>query len=336
MRRSTEYAGRAVPFGASAALLIRQFRVIALVVTSGSLAALAYGGMQAPSFEAAAVVQVRAGAALPKVEDRLTSRDNLLKVATRQQLFRGGVADDQAAVVLRQAIAVHDLTSDAGKTLGFAPEVSGLVIAVRLPDAEQAARVANDLAQQILDLGNQGQLDDRSAELGFYRGEEARLWQEVSALAAESQAAAGSMAAADVAFAAGRRLMLLRDQYDLVRSRLAEQEVAARLENRSRAGQFSLLLRATSAEAIAVAGNWMLIGVAGSLLLAVALAFVLERRYPALRRGPWHDFATIRARLEGGYRLIDDPRHPILGLPRFAVVAAVLVAVLVGVAALIS
>ena len=336
MRESTEFAGQAVAFGASAALLIRQFRVIALVVTLGSLSALAYAGLQAPSFEAVAVVQVRAGAALPQVEDRLLSRSNLLEVATRQQLFRGGVADDQAAVALRQAIAVHDLTSEAGKTLGFAPEVSGLVIAVRLPDAEPAARVANDLAQQILDLGNQGQLDDRFAELVFYRGEEARLWQEVSALAAESRAAAGSGAAADGAFAAGRRLLLLQDQYDLVRSRLAEQEVAARLENRNRAGQFSLLLRATSAAATAEVGNRMLIGVAGSLLLVVALALVLERRYLALGRKPWHDFATIRARLGGGYRLIDDPKRPILGLPRFAVVAAVLVAVLVGVAALIG
>ena len=134
----------------------------------------------------------------------------------------------------------------------------------------------------------------------------------------------------------GRRLLLLRDQYDLVRGRLAEQEVAARLENRNRAGQFSLLLRATSAAATAEVGNRMLIGVAAALLLAVALALVLERRYRALRRKPWHDFATIRARLGGGYRLIDDPKRPILGLPRFAVVAAVLVAVLVGVAALIG
>jgi hypothetical protein len=325
---------QAIGVGAFVALLLRQFWVIALVVTVGSLSALAYGNMQVPIFEASAVVQVRSDAVRPDVEDVLTSRDNLLLMVARHRVF-AGAGVDEAVVLLRQAIAVRDLTAEAGQRLGFQPEVAGLVISVRLADAESAARVANDLAQQILDLGNRGVLDADFGQLTFYRGEEDRLWQEVSALQTELQASAGTVATADAAFGDEHRLLLLQDQHDLVRQRLAEQEVAARLDSRNRAGQFSLLMRATSAEAVLLVRNWMLIGVAGSLLLAVTLAFVLERRYPALQRGPWTDFMALRARLAGGYRLIDDPKRPILGLPRFAVVAGVLVTVLVGVAAFI-
>ena len=313
------------------ALVLRQFWVIALVVMVGSLSALGYGHLQTPSFDASAVVQVRQGAALPMMEARLTSAESLIALAQRHQL----AGDAGSLVALRQAIALHDLTSAAGQSLGFAPETSGLVISVRLPNAELAAQVANDLAQQVLDVGSQGQLDSGYDELVFYRGEEGRLWQEVSALRAESQAMVGTAAVVEEALATQRRLDLLEDQYDLVRQRLAQEEVAARLDSHNRAGQFSLLQRATSAEAIRIVQSFMVIGVAGSLLLAVTMAFVLERRYPALQRGPWNDFMALRARLEGGYRMVDDPKRPIFGLPRFAVVTGILVALLIGVAALI-
>ena len=192
-----EFPGREVAVMALLSLVVRQFWVIALVVAVGSLSALAYGNLQAPSFDASAVVQIRHGAALPMMEARLTSRDNLTAIVQRQQLVAGEnlPGGEPPLVRLRQAIAVHDLTTSAGQSLGFAPETAGLVISVRLPDAEMAARVANDLAQQVLDLGNQGQLDAGYDELVFYRGEEGRLWQEVSALRAESQAMLGTQAA---------------------------------------------------------------------------------------------------------------------------------------------
>ena len=331
MSRSAEFSGGTFGFGALMALVLRQFWVIALVVLVGSLSALGYGNLQAPSFDASAVVQVRQGAALPLMEARITSAESLIAIAQRHHLPEG----DGSLVSLRQSIALHDLKSAAGQSLGFAPETTGLVISVALPNAELAAQVANDLAQQVLDLGNQGQLDSGYYELVFYRGEEGRLWQEVSALRAESQAMVATVAVADEALATRRRLDLLEDQYNLVRQRLAQQEVAARLDSRNRAGQFSLLQRATSAEAIRIVQSFMVIGVAGSLLLAVTLAFVLERRYPALQRGPWNDFMALRTRLAGGYRMVDDPKRPILGLPRFAVVTGILVAMLIAAAALI-
>src|SRR5436190_6280698 len=118
MRRSMNVAGQFLPW-AVLALILRQFWVIALVVAVGSLSTLAYGTMQGTSFEAAAVVQIRSQGVLPDAEDRLTGRDNLLAMVQRHQLFPDAESEDQAAVLLRQAIAVRDLTSAAGQVLGL-------------------------------------------------------------------------------------------------------------------------------------------------------------------------------------------------------------------------
>ena len=81
--------------------------------------------------------------------------------------------------------------------------------------------------------------------------------------------------------------------------------------------------------AISVVQSWMLVGVAGSLLLAVTLAFVMERVFPALAGGPWWYLDPVRARLVRAYLLVDDPESPIFGFPRFVVLTVALVATLV-------
>lgn len=307
--------------------LAHQFWTIVLIVTVGTLASLAYGRMQVPQFEASAVLQVQIGTDTASVAEHILNRDNLLSVATRHGLSFASAGSNRAktAVWMRRAVTVQALTSDAGRAMGFAPQVAGLVVSVLLPDAEAAARVANDLAQQILDDGNAGRLDGQQQQLDFYRRDELRLWQEVSALKTEQDRADGTVGAADAAVAAQRQLMLMQDQYDVVRQKLADAEIAARLASHLQAGQFSLLARATATEAVNYVQNWMVIGVAGSLLLAVALAFVLERRYPALRRGPWRELASLRDRVAHLYRMFDDPDRPILGVPRYMVTTALIV-----------
>ena len=314
--------------------LLRQFWMIMLIVTTGALAALAYGHMQAPNFEASAVVQTQPGVDIDSARAGLTSRENLAAMVLRHHLASGDGAD-RAAVRLRQSIAVRAMTSQAGGSLGFAPEVSGIVVSVLWPNAEISARIANDLAQQILDQGQAGQIDPDHAALVFYRREEQRLWQEVSALQAEVEAiVATSPEAAQRRRADSHRLGLMQDQYDLVRQRLAASELEARLAMAAAAGRFSLLQRATATEAVSVLRNWMLVGVAGSLLLAVALAFVVERRFPGLQHGGW-DSGVANQRLLRIYRFFDDPERPILGLPRFVVVAGIAVAWLIAIAVII-
>ena len=307
--------------------LRRQFWVMCLIMMVGVLSALAYGGMQPPLYEATAVVQVQPGVDTGLTRARLASPHNLLEMVIRHRLNGTGTEASlgRAAVILRQSIAVRDLTSDAGRTLGLDPEVAGIVVSVLLPDAEMAARIANDLAQQVLDAGNADQLGVQHEALSFYRREEMRLWQESSALQAQLEAAArsGAVDDGDTALIDQRQLTLMQDQYLEVRRRLAAFEIEARLTLATETNQISLLHRASPTEAVSVLRNWMLAGVAGSLMLAVASAIVLDRRYPQNVMG------------HRVWRVIDDPARPILGVPRFAFLSAVVVCGLIGLATLL-
>lgn len=157
---------------------LRRFRTVSIVLILTCFTAFLVVSARGPIFEAQAVVQVRAGTdLLSLIEAKILTRDALSATAARQ-----GLTGQQALVGLRQAVALHDLTSVAGATLGLAPQVSGIVISVRMADVDQAVRVANDLALQVLDLGQNGLLDQNHDTLAFYRAEEERLWQEISAL----------------------------------------------------------------------------------------------------------------------------------------------------------
>lgn len=298
----------------------RRFWSTGLVLLIACLCALVVAQSQGPAYEAQTVLQVRPGAdALAVIEGRLLGRDALIATALRQ-----GMAGDDAAVALRSAVALHNLTSAAGSTLGLAPEVSGIVISVRMAQADLAVRVANDLALQVLDLAQAGDLDGNHDTLAFYRNEEQRLWQEVSALHAELGAVdqTGSVGAADGASGKARKLMLLQDQYDLVRHRLAEEEIASRLAERQRAEQFALLQRATTAQVVRTGNGVMLL-----VLLAAALA-ALVVAFGAGQRGP--NPAPLTSRLQDSILLVDDPDRPIFGLPRFVVLTVAVVALLIG------
>lgn len=305
--------------------LLRQVWAVALVATFGILAVIGYARLQVPLFEATAVVQAGAGADVAGLGDRLLARRALTDLALRHGLAQDG-GDEAALVRLRSAVALNAMTPEAGRGLGLPAAPGGVVISVLWPDPEVAARLANDLAQQILDLPDAGLDSALQADLDFYRRDEQRLWQEIAALRAEID----GMGGAGVELASAQRMLaLLDDQYAVVRNELAQREVAARRQEAAGTARFSLLQRARSAEAHLAGSGWVLAGVAGSLLLAVAAAFVLERRFPvapapeAPRPGHW------LARL---YRYFDDPDRPVLGMPRFAVVSALIVGWLVALA----
>ncbi len=252
--------------------LLSPIFLVALTLILPCAAALTYLQSRGPAFEAQAVVQLRHGdEAMALVEARLTAREALLATGARH-----GLTGETAATMLRQAIGLHPLTTRAGATLGLAPEVTGLVISVRLPEPEVAARVANDLALQVLDLGQSGQLDQNRDLLAFYRSEEERLWQEVAALKAEMSMTRGR--AERASSGEDRPLLLLQDQYAAVRTHLAEEEIAARFSARQRAADYILLQRASAGQAVSSGNLWLLTGLGGAMLLSLALAFVVERR----------------------------------------------------------
>ena len=70
----------------------------------------------------------------------------------------------------------------------------------------------------------------------------------------------------------------------------------------------------------------------GLLLLAVALAFVLDRRAPGMAG----NLAEVRRGFGLIWRLVDDPARPIMGVPRYLVISVAVVLGLIGVAALLQ
>lgn len=289
---------------------------VVLVLAAVVLTNFAVRGVHGSVYEATAVVQVLPGADVVSATAQVTSRQSLLAVVRRQGLggSRSDAELDLAVGALGGAVSVHAPVPEADGALG-------LVLSVQLPDADLSVRVANDLAQQVLDWGQSGALRQGQAELQFFRREELRLLHETSALRGEVQSLAAQADGAEGYLQAQRQLVLLTDQYDHVRERLAQAEVDARLDSSTQTAAFSLLRRATLAEVVPVWQGSLLVGVGGSLLLAAALIFVLNRRSL--------DLSGYRAEARRGlglvWRAVDDPARPILGVPRYLVFSAAFV-----------
>ncbi|MGL6210358.1 MAG: Wzz/FepE/Etk N-terminal domain-containing protein [Paracoccaceae bacterium] len=182
-------------------LLRRRSGLVILVTVIGIIATAFYVKSRPDSYEAAAVIQIlvptvsESGAAAPSVaaqllqavEQRLTTRENLLAVIDRHQVFADspGLAQNQQVDILRGAVRFESVASATGQTYGAAPQISALIVFARLGDPDIAARVANDFAQNILDESSAGQLDRARETSAFFTSEENRVWTEIAGLEAE-------------------------------------------------------------------------------------------------------------------------------------------------------
>ncbi len=186
-------------------LLRRKWLILAVTVI-GMVLASVYAKSRPPTYEAAAVIKVEApqvdqitatGGQLPpqslsevlqSVEQRLTARDNMLAVVERHGLFAGGLTPDQKIALLRRSVTFDTVASAGAQGFGSGAGVSAMIISVRLGDAEQAARVANDFAQGLLDEGNAAQAARAKQTLAFYQEETRRIETEIATLEAEAAA----------------------------------------------------------------------------------------------------------------------------------------------------
>jgi tyrosine-protein kinase Etk/Wzc len=114
---------------------------------------------------------------LQLIEQQLTTRGALIAMMERHGIFADlpGLTVDQKVGLLRNAISFQQIASAAPQTYGTAPRVSALIITVRLGDPEHAARVANDFAQSMLDMGSAGQSSRAESNFRFFQEDEARL-----------------------------------------------------------------------------------------------------------------------------------------------------------------
>ena len=184
-------------------MLRRRWLIIGLTLL-GMIAAVIYAKSRPDVYETAAVIQIQSpalagatdaaaplagGAAqvLQTIEQRLTTRENLVAMIERHGLFIDlpNLSTDEKVLLLRQAVTFQAVDSAAGQNFDQARSISAILIYAKLGDAELAARVANDFAQGILDQSAAGQRERASESVNFFKEEEARIWKDVTALEAE-------------------------------------------------------------------------------------------------------------------------------------------------------
>jgi tyrosine-protein kinase Etk/Wzc len=177
-----------------ASLLQRRFWVILLVGILGSVIGVLSALNRPDVFESAAVIQVElptvteAGQAvatpvnalqlLQVIEQRLTTRDNILALIDRHGLFDDAPAtslEDRVAA-MRGAIRFQSVSTATGGGL------SAIIIVAQAGKADDAAAVANDLAQSVLDMGAADKRATADATFSFFKEEEARIWSELTSL----------------------------------------------------------------------------------------------------------------------------------------------------------
>lgn len=176
-------------------LIWRRRWLIALITIIGTALGAVYAKSRPDLFETAAVIQVEQpmlaeGSAsspvnvlqvLQTIEQRLTTRDNLLALIDRHGLFADtpAMTVEDRVVAMRSAINFQSVSNATGGGL------SAIIISAQTGTAEAAASVANDLAQSVLDMGADDKQANADARSVFFKEEEARIWTAISALEQE-------------------------------------------------------------------------------------------------------------------------------------------------------
>ncbi|MDZ4135655.1 MAG: Wzz/FepE/Etk N-terminal domain-containing protein, partial [Paracoccaceae bacterium] len=182
-------------------LLVRRRLLIGVVAVFGVVISLLYVMGRPDVFESAAVIQVQtptvtddtaanpaslSAQRLQTIEQRLTTRENMLAVIARHGLYAGlPLTDDEKVYLLRLAVRFQSVASAAAPAFGAPQMVSALIIFARADTSEKAARVANDFAQSVVDAGVEGQTGKAREAVSFFREEEQRLSAQIQALDAE-------------------------------------------------------------------------------------------------------------------------------------------------------
>ncbi len=309
---------------------LRHFWPIVLIITIGTLGSLVLSRMQAPGFEARAVMRTSPHVDVEFARSGLVTRANLLAVVQRHGLA-GGRGPDQAMLRLRTSFALHPLISEAGRAFGLKPEVSGVVVSVLWSDPETAARIANDFAQQLLDSANDGHIEVHDSVPEYFRRKEVRLLQDIQALKIEIEAMrqGGGQTSAKDLIDRNRRLEVMQGEYGLVRRLLAETALDLRRNAAAHSERFVLLHRAVTSEAVSVTQSRTLSGFVASVIVAMVAALIMERRHQLMARGHWKERHSWRSGVLRLYRLFDDPAYPVLGMPRLLMTTGVVLAWLI-------
>src|SRR5690606_15780610 len=117
------------------------------------------------------------------LQHRLTTRQNLVAVIERHGLFSDvpAMSTEAKVTALRAAIRFNTVEVSGDPAYGQPTQVSAVVISTTFGDAENAARIANDLAQSVVDLSASGQLSRARESYAFHADRLAVLASEIQA-----------------------------------------------------------------------------------------------------------------------------------------------------------
>lgn len=183
------------------------------------------------------------------IEQKLLSRETLLALANEQNLFRTEppLSDGMRVDMLRDAVQIQRLV-DPTQSWRTDLQPTGLVIGVRMGEAQQAADVANAMLDLVMREGRDRATRRADNTLTFFETEEARVRAEIAAVEAQIAQLKTDRAGALPEAAAARtdRLAMLREaqleleqqviSFETNRDRLRDEEArrqAALLEQQS-------------------------------------------------------------------------------------------------------
>ncbi|WP_299937920.1 Wzz/FepE/Etk N-terminal domain-containing protein [uncultured Pelagimonas sp.] len=372
-------------FGEVLSALRRRASIILAITFVGCMLSLYFALSQVKEYEATAVVQIEdarvpdqlAGATAQAedssrrvrlIEQRLMSRDNLLPIMQKHELFSNDptVTIIERISMMRQAVRIDQIVNSAQPYSPSANVPSGLLITVRLSDPKKAADLANELMYSVIDQSRDRSIGRASDTLDLFATEEARvkadievleqsiaeykgqnsealpegvvdlrgqlvslrevdlelareiltletssarqreevkdrqiqLLQENRLLIAErvAQIQAQLAAAPEVERELNnleRQLTQLQEQYTVITRRKAEAELGQMLEDRQQTDRFEVLETALEPEFPVSRSRkkTAVMGGVASLVLGVAVAFVIELMNPAIRTAAQMDRA---------------------------------------------
>jgi tyrosine-protein kinase Etk/Wzc len=145
-----------------------------------AFAAIQVEGPQVQNLGQGADTESNAAQIMQSIEHRLMTRENLLAINERHSIFpiQPGYSPDQMVSDLRQLIR-FETVAGVPNAFGAQSSISAIIISAKMGNPETAARVANDLAQSILDMSNEGSATRAKDTFAFFSGEEERIRKEI-------------------------------------------------------------------------------------------------------------------------------------------------------------
>ncbi len=186
------------------AAIRRRAWIILVITLVGCVISVNYALTQKKIYEATAVVQIEdgrvsdtvAGAVattnnasrrLRLIEQRLMSRDNLVRIMDKHDLFND-VPDrtvNERVYMMRQAAQINEIVNPTPVFTPGGNAPSGLMISVTLGDPLKAADLANELMDSVISQSRDRSVARARETLAFFVNEEARVSEQIERLEGE-------------------------------------------------------------------------------------------------------------------------------------------------------